>query len=48
MNKFLYKVELEVEVEAFDEDDAAIVIKDYIGPGFMDSILNIKSLKIKK
>ena len=47
MEKFSFKLEVEVEVEAFDEDDAQSLIKDNLGPGAYGSFIDIKKLKIK-
>jgi len=33
MNRYIYSVMLQVEVEAFDEDDAAQAIEDCFGEG---------------
>ncbi len=38
---------LDVEVEAFDKDDAEIVVTDYLGPGPMDTVLEIIKTTIK-
>jgi hypothetical protein len=42
MKKFRFCVELEVEIEAFDIDDAQILISDYFGKGELDDVVNIK------
>jgi hypothetical protein len=47
MDKYKFKVELQVEVEAFDPHDAQIVIGDYLGPGPMDDIIQITKMTIK-
>lgn len=47
MDKYRFKVVLDVEVEAFDPTDAAIIIGDYLGPGPMDDIIQIKGMQIK-
>jgi hypothetical protein len=47
MDKYKFKVELQVEVEAFDVHDAQIVIGDYLGPGPMDDIIQITKMTIK-
>jgi hypothetical protein len=47
MDKYRFKVELTIEVEAFDPTDAAIIIGDYLGPGPMDDIIQILNMKIK-
>lgn len=41
------QVILEVEVEAFDKDDAEIVVSDYLGPGPMDDVLKVIKTSIK-
>jgi hypothetical protein len=41
MDRYRLRVTLDVEVEAFDRDDAEIVIADYLGPGPMDSVIQI-------
>lgn len=47
MDKYRFKVELDLEVEAFDPLDAEIVIGDYLGPGPMDNVIQILKMKIK-
>ena len=47
MEKFPFTVQLEVEVEAFDEDDAKSIVKDTLDPGEMGSFIFIKKTIIK-
>jgi hypothetical protein len=47
MDKYKFKVELQVEVEAFDPHDAQIVISDYLSPGPLDDIIQITKMTIK-
>jgi hypothetical protein len=41
MNKYRYEVTLFVEVEAFDEEDARVIVSDYLGSGPMGDVLEI-------
>lgn len=48
MNTFKCKVEIEVEVEAFDDDDVEDILDDYFGPGDGQiSIVNMKVVNIE-
>jgi hypothetical protein len=47
MDKYKFVVTLTVEVEAFDESDAKIVVGDYLNPGPLDDIIVIKTTNIK-
>jgi|APGre2960657404_1045060.scaffolds.fasta_scaffold03601_10 hypothetical protein len=47
MEKFKFSLELVVEIEAFDLDDAGTVISDYFGKGDLDGIVTIKKCVIK-
>lgn len=47
MEKYSFNVQIEVEVEAFDEDDAKSIIKDNFDPGQLGSFISIKKLQIK-
>ncbi|HET8687101.1 MAG TPA: hypothetical protein VFM18_10630 [Methanosarcina sp.] len=48
MEKYRFRLTVDVEVEAFDNDDAQSVITDFFGEGPMDDILQILSLNIKQ
>lgn len=44
---YKFVVELQVAVEAFDEDDAKIVIGDYLNPGPLDDCITILKTTVK-
>ena len=46
MDKFRFEVTLSVAVDAFDGDDAQIIIQDYLGVGEMDSALTITRIRV--
>lgn len=47
MNKYRFILAVEVEVEAFDENDAKDIIHDNFGPG-EDCGVEIKALAVKE
>ncbi len=47
METYRLQVILDLEVEAFDKDDAEIVVTDYLGPGPMDEIIMIRKMLVK-
>lgn len=46
METYRLQVVLDLEVEAFDKDDAEIVVSDYLGPGPMDGVIMIRKTRI--
>jgi hypothetical protein len=46
MNKYIVKLEVEVEVEAFDENDALDYSSDIFG--IDDEITNVKVISVKE
>lgn len=48
MDTYKFVVQLEVAVEAFDQDDAQTVIGDYLNPGPLDDMISITKTTIKQ
>lgn len=48
MEKFKFILNLLVEVEAFDEEDAHTILSDYFGKGKLDDVVEIKKCSVKE